>query len=179
MNILKKENVSMKNTISILIIAMVLSSFVGFIYEEIFYRIDLGYFVKRGSSFTVFVPIYAWGCLLICLFTYRFKNKPLVVFTLNCLITGCFEYLSGLFLDKIYNLKLWDYNKEMLNFLNINGYVCLRSVLSFGLASLLLIYLILPKLIKLFKEDEKKWRVISYICGGIYLIDTTLYQILK
>ena len=33
----------------------------GFIYETFFYRIDLGYFVKRGTTFGPWIPIYAFG----------------------------------------------------------------------------------------------------------------------
>jgi uncharacterized membrane protein len=40
--------------------------------------------------------------------------------------------------------KLWDYNTEPLNFGNIDGYVCLRSVLFFGVSGLMLIYIIIP-----------------------------------
>ena len=35
----------------LLILVMVISGISGFIYELLFYRIDLGYFVKRGSSY--------------------------------------------------------------------------------------------------------------------------------
>ena len=179
MNIFKKDKMSLKNTISILILILVISAIIGFIYEEIFYRIDLGYFVKRGSSFTIFVPIYGWGALLLVLFTYRFKNKPWLVFLLSAVITGLFEYLSGLYLDKVMHLRLWDYNKEILNFLNINGYVCLRSILTFTFASLFLIYVMVPNIIKKYKNNDKRLRTISYILGILYFTDTILYQILK
>ena len=44
---------------------MILSGFFGFIYEMLFYKIDLGYFVKRGSTFGPWIPIYAFGGLLL------------------------------------------------------------------------------------------------------------------
>ena len=46
-------------------------------------------------------------------------------------------------------VRLWDYNTEILNFGNIGGFICLRSVLFFGLSSLILMYIILPICIKL------------------------------
>ena len=33
----------------------------GFIYETLFYRIDLGYFVKRGTTYGPWIPIYGFG----------------------------------------------------------------------------------------------------------------------
>ena len=35
----------------------------GFIYEEIFYRFDLGEWVKRGTTFGPWIPIYGFGGL--------------------------------------------------------------------------------------------------------------------
>lgn len=33
----------------------------GFIYETFFYRIDLGYFMKRGTTYGPWIPIYGFG----------------------------------------------------------------------------------------------------------------------
>ncbi|MBP5166634.1 MAG: hypothetical protein ILP09_05170, partial [Oscillospiraceae bacterium] len=41
----------------------VIGGIAGWIYEMIFYRIDLGYFVKRGHGFGPWLPIYAFGAL--------------------------------------------------------------------------------------------------------------------
>ena len=57
MNLLKSDyNLDTMQLIDLLILVMVTSSFCGFIYELLFYRIDLGYFVKRGSSYGPWVP---------------------------------------------------------------------------------------------------------------------------
>ena len=37
------------------------SGIFGFIYETIFYKIDLGYFVKRGTTYGPWIPIYGFG----------------------------------------------------------------------------------------------------------------------
>ena len=41
----------------------------GFLYEELFYYIDLGYLVKRGTTFGPWIPIYGVGAVLIVLST--------------------------------------------------------------------------------------------------------------
>ena len=145
-----------------------------YIYETIFYRIDLGYFVKRGTTFGPWVPIYAFGGLFIVLFSYRFKDKPLFVFLINMLVTGLLEYLTGFILLKYFNIRLWDYNNEILNFLNINGFVCLRSVLFFGLSSLLLIYVIVPFIDKIY---NRKLEIISFCLFIILIIDMIIWRI--
>lgn len=174
------EDYNLKKTISVLLLIMVVGSIIGFIYEEIFYRIDLGYFVKRGSTFGPWIPIYAYGSLLITLLTYRFKDKPLKVFTINTLLTGTLEYITGFILYEFKGIRLWNYNNEILNFGNINGYICARSVLLFGFSSLALIYLIIPKLLRLTKKiDENKLFAISFLLGSLFFIDEILYIIIK
>ncbi len=178
--VFKDEKINLKNTINILLLIMIISGFCGFIYETIFYKIDLGYFIKRGSSFGPWIPIYAFGGLLITIFTYRFRKKPFLVFILNCIITGFLEYLTGFALYEIWHVRLWDYNVEIWNFGNINGYICLRSILCFGFSSLLLIYGIIPILKKLIsKISEKKLTIISWSIFILFLLDIIIYKIVK
>lgn len=176
-NIFKDKKIDIKKTIYILMLVMVISGICGFIYETIFYRIDLGYFTKRGSTFGPWIPIYAWGGLFIVLITYRLKDKPLLVFIVNTILTGILEYLTGFILDKYFDLRLWNYNNEILNFGNINGYICLRSVLLFGISSLLLIYVIVPRLIKLVKKYNIS--ILSVTLWFLLISDILTYMILK
>ena len=68
--------------------------------------------------------------------------------------------------------RCWDYNSEILNFGNIGGFVCLRSVLFFGLSSLILIYLIVPFCFFLAHHTNKKiFLTISFTLCSIILID--------
>ena len=138
-NVIKKENY-----IYLLLLIFVFSGVFGFLYEEIFYRIDLGYFVKRGTTFGPWIPIYGFGALFVTIFCYKVKDNPLLVFFLVALITGLLEFLTGYFCYHVLNLRLWDYNVEIWNFGNIGGYVCLRSVLFFSLSSMLLLYVLIP-----------------------------------
>ena len=178
--IFKDDKINLKTTINILILIMIFSGFFGFIYETIFYKIDLGYFVKRGSTLGPIIPIYAFGGLLITLFTYRFKDKPYIVFILNCIITGFLEYSVVFVLNEFLGIRLWDYNVEIWNFGNINGYICLRSILFFGISSLFLIYAVVPIIKKLaVKISENKLAIVSYTLSGLFFFDVIMYMILN
>jgi hypothetical protein len=86
--LLKRDyDLSNMQLIDLLILVMVTSGICGFIYELFFYRIDLGYFVKRGSSFGPWIPIYAFGGLAYAILVYRFKDNPVLVFFL-CVIVS-------------------------------------------------------------------------------------------
>ena len=178
--IFKDNKINFKKTICILILIMIFSGFFGFIYETIFYKIDLGYFIKRGSTFGPWIPIYAFGGLLITVVSYRFRKSPFMIFVINSILTGLLEYGTGFVLYEFFGIRLWDYNTEIWNYGNINGYICLRSVLFFGISSLFLIYIIIPLLLKTStKISEKKLSIISYFLGITFVLDMLLYSILK
>jgi len=168
------------NKINLLILIMICSGIFGFIYETIFYRIDLGYFVKRGSAYGPWIPIYVFGGLFIFLLTEKYRGKPVIVFLLSMIISGLLEYFAGMFFYEVLNKRLWDYNKEIWNFGNINGYICLRSVLFFGISGLILNYLLLPIINRICKKVN--YKVLNKICIALlslFILDVIVYMILN
>ena len=178
-SIFEKEDISKRDITNLFMLIMISSGIFGFIYETIFYRIDLGYFVKRGSTYGPWIPIYVFGGLFITLLTYKYKEKPLMVFIIGMLVSGLLEYGTGYYLDKYMGIRLWNYYEEICNFGNINGYICLRSVLFFGFSSLLLIYLIIPFLLKYIKSVRRSYiSMISYMLFITFSFDFIIYIIL-
>ena len=119
----------------------------GWIYEELFYRINDGFFSWRGHGIGPWLPIYAFGTVILLFVTApvrRSKGKTVLV---CAAVSGGFEFLVGYALYHLYDgLRLWDYNTEKWNWGNIGGYVCFRSVLVFAVAAPLLIYTLVPLL---------------------------------
>ena len=80
----------------------------------------------------------------------------------------------------MFNIRLWDYNTEIWNWGNINGYICARSILFFGVSSLMLVYVVIPLIKKLVKEvSEKKITILAYFLGGLFVLDIIVYNIVK
>lgn len=160
--------------IGIFCLLVVITGMFGFLYEFIFYYFNGGMktFYWRGGNFLPWINIYATGSIMIYLLTYKERKKPLKVFLVSVITTGILEYFSGLVMDKIAGKRCWDYSQEILGALNINGYVCLRSVLVFGVFSLLLIYIVLPLIFYIAKKSNKKVFVTtSIILCSIIMID--------
>jgi hypothetical protein len=160
--------------IGIFCLLVVITGMFGFLYEFIFYYFNGGMktFYWRGGNFLPWINIYATGSIMIYLLTYKDRKKPLKVFLVSVITTGILEYFSGLGMDKIAGKRCWDYSQEILGTLNINGYVCLRSVLVFGVFSLLLIYIVLPLIFYIAKKSNKKVFVTtSIILCSIIMID--------
>lgn len=160
---------------------IVIAGVFGFVYEVIFYYFNEGMqdIYWRGGNFLPWINIYAIGSVMIYLLTYRFRKKPHKVFLISSISTGILEYIAGAGMYIIGDgFRCWNYNTEILNFGNIHGFVCLRSVMFFGLSALLLIYLIVPLCFYLAQKMNKKmFLIISISLCSIFLIDE-IYNLL-
>ena len=159
----------------ILCLIICASGIFGWIYEFIFYYFNGGMkeFYMQGGNFLPWINIYAWGAIIVLLLTYNSKRNPLIVFLISSFSTGLFEYISGLSIYYLMGgLRLWDYNSEILNFGNIGGFVCLRSVLFFGFSSLFLVYYMVPFFIYMSEKMNKKmFLILSISLCFIFLFD--------
>ncbi|MBR3117182.1 MAG: putative ABC transporter permease [Bacilli bacterium] len=160
--------------IGIACLLFVISGIIGWIIEFIFYYFNGGMkeFYWQGGNFLPWMNIYAIGAFLMFGVTYKYRSNPLTVFTLSIISATLLEFTAGYVLDKFFDLRFWDYNVEILNFGNINGYICLRSVLGFGIAGIFLMYVLIPFLISLSKTIPKKvFLTISICLCSIFLLD--------
>lgn len=168
----KKKEIDKTTIICTYIIIFLIGAIVGFIYEELFCLIIDKELVKRGFLYGPYLPVYGFGAIIMTYLLKRFKKDPLIVFLLAMLITGIVEYITGYLMFTIYHRSWWDYTGLLLN---INGYVCLRSVLTFGIGGLLLIYIIEPFVSDLStKVNNNKYLKVSVLIVSIFVIDLVL-----
>ena len=168
------KDLTKKQKITVICLLIVISGIIGWVYEFFFYYMNSNFttFYYRGGNFLPWINIYMYGSFLILFLTRKVKDKPILVFLISLVATGVLEYLSGYVLYGVLGwTKCWDYNQEILSFGNIGGYVCLRSVLVFAFAGLLLVYSIVPTLIKLVKKYPKQLFIISIVLASIFLFD--------
>ena len=163
MNILKfaREKIKLEHWqwVGIMMLLIVFAGFFGWLYEFIFYYFDggTGEFYMQGGNFLPWINIYAIGAVLIVLACWKIREYPWAVFLLSMVIAGIVEFVGGWLVYTIGNgTRYWDYNTEILNFGNIEGFVCLRSVLIFGFSALFLMYVVLPAAINLSRKLSKK-----------------------
>ena len=168
------KDLTKKQKITVICLLIVISGIIGWVYEFFFYYMNSNFttFYYRGGNFLPWINIYMYGSFLILFLTRKVKDKPILVFLISLVATGVLEYLSGYVLYGVLGwTKCWDYNQEILSFGNIGGYVCLRSVLIFAFAGLLLVYFIVPTLIKLVKKYPTQLFIISVVLASIFLLD--------
>lgn len=171
----KNHSFDKKTMIGIFCMIIVIGGVFGFLYEYFFYFFNGGMkeFYYRGGNFLPWINIYATGSVMIYILTYKYRKNPLKVFLISVISTGLLEYFSGLGIYIIGDgLRYWDYNTEILNFGNINGFVCLRSVMFFGLSALLLMYVIVPFCFHVASKSNKKvFLIVTISICSIFLAD--------
>lgn len=164
-----------KTMLGIFCMLIVIGGVFGFLYEYIFYFFNGGMkqFYWRGGNFLPWINIYAIGSVMIYILTYKYRKSPLKVFFISFIACGLLEYFSGLGIYIIGDgLRYWDYNTEILNFGNINGFICLRSVLFFGISSLFLMYVIVPVCFFVANNANKKiFLIITMFICTLFLAD--------
>lgn len=167
--------------VGIIMLMIVFAGTFGWLYEFIFYYFDAGTgdFYMQGGNFLPWINIYAIGAVLILLTCWRLRKYPWAVFLVSVLVTGALELIAGWLVYTIGNgTRYWDYNTEILNFGNIGGFVCLRSVLVFGVSALLLMYLILPFFIWLSQRMSRQAFMTLAITLFAIVIADELYNLL-
>lgn len=171
--------------IGIILLVAVFAGFFGWVYEFIFYFFDGGMnkFYMQGGNFLPWINIYAIGAILILALVQlmKLRSRPWLVFLVAVLATGILELVAGWLVYTIGNgTRYWDYNTEILNFGNIGGFVCLRSVLVFGISALILVYLVIPFFIMLAKTMSKRaFMALAISLFSIVMLDEIANLLLK
>jgi uncharacterized membrane protein len=117
---------------------------VFYIYSIFGYILEiLGIFISkkkivynRGYLLGPYLPIFGFGALFVTLFLTKYYNEPIVLFVMGMAVCGVLEYFTSFILEKAFNLRWWDYSNKKFN---INGRICLETMVMFGIGSVLLI----------------------------------------
>ncbi|MDK9582214.1 putative ABC transporter permease [Sneathia vaginalis] len=117
-------------------------SFLGWCLEVIYASLEREDFINRGFLNGSYCPIYGFGAVCEIFLLTKFVNYPICLYIISVVITTVLEFITGYILEKIFNLQWWDYTNEKFN---IKGYICLKFSLLWGVASLVLMYILQPK----------------------------------
>lgn len=148
-------------------------SFLGYIVETIFVSISQGKLnLNRGFCVGPYIPIYGIGSLLIVLFIEPNVSNPFLVFILSLVVCTLVEYIISFVAEFFFKTRLWNYKKYKYN---INGRVCLKNSLYFGIGGIFVVYVLNPLFNKLLDLYSEKFLIISsIICIVVFVIDLGL-----
>lgn len=158
-------------TLDKLIIYFFIYCICGYICEVAYCSIPARRFVNRGFLYGPYLPVYGFGAIAVILALEPFFNKPYLVFIFGMIVTSVLEYFTSWMLEKFFHTKLWDYSKHKFN---INGRVCLRNSVLFGLLCLVVVYLIQPFIADIIgKFPEWVYHPLSMLIAIVMSVDAT------
>ena len=120
--------------------------------------------VNRGFLIGPICPIYGFGVLLMIYLLKGYTASPLALFVLATTLFMTLEYLTSYIMEKLFNARWWDYSDRKFN---LNGRICLETTIPFGLAGMLVMYVVNPFFIKVL---DKLPHNLVIILGVILLI---------
>lgn len=144
-------------------------SFAGWFMESVGGILTVKKFVNRGFLIGPYCPVYGLGVVLITFLLRDYTNDIPVLFVLSTLICGTLEYLTSYIMEKLFNARWWDYHNRKFN---INGRVCLETLIPFGIAGSLLLCIVNPFFIDLYsKIPELARHIIVGVLSLAFIID--------
>ena len=157
-----------------------LYSLFGFIMESTLYKINLMN-KHSGIFYGPITAVYGVGIISIELLNkYIFKKikchkliKILIEFITLTIILSVIEYLGGNILNYLFNIDMWDYSN---NYLNFGKYICLQNSLIWGALGTSYIYIFKPFTDKIINHITNKETILFLI---LFIIDTILVLITK
>ena len=177
---MQTHSLSRSTALSLLPALFVAGAVLGWIYETLFYRLDQGQFIRRGQGLGPWLPIYGFGFLLIFLCAWRLRRRPVLVFLASGISTGLLELVTGWVLFTFFDgLRLWDYNVEIWNWGNVGGFICARSILLFSTAGLVVVFFLIPLLVRLLDRFPRGFRLVSGLLCLLFVADIVQGYLLK
>ncbi|MBO5141885.1 MAG: hypothetical protein J6C46_02600 [Clostridia bacterium] len=158
--------------IETLFLLFLIYSFTGWLIETIGDLIKHKKFINRGFLLGPYCPIYGTGVILITLFLSKYTDDLFALFFLSMMLCGLLEYCTSYIMEKVFKARWWDYSNMRFN---INGRICLETLILFGIAGVLILHYLNPFLSSIItKLPDIHLHIISGLLFFIFVVDCTL-----
>lgn len=169
----------MEYTLMQLVWLFFIYSVIGWFIEISIAAIQKKKFINRGFVNGPYCPIYGFGVILFSLFLGELTDNLFFLFLGGMVLATVLEWSTGMLMEKIFRKKLWDYSHIKWN---LDGYVCLRYSLIWGIWAVLIMLFLNPALCSLVSYvPHPAALTILWILSAILLLDfiSTTMAVLK
>lgn len=147
-------------------------SFIGWCLEVAVALWKNKHFVNRGFLIGPYCPIYGFSCMFMLLFLDKYQQDPITLFIMAMVICGILEYMTSYLMEKLFNARWWDYSTKKFN---INGRICLETMIPFGLIACFVVSFLNPLIMNnLHKLSDIVLNNIAIGCLVIFVLDVVL-----
>lgn len=147
-------------------------SMLGWLMEVVLKAIQFKRFINRGFLIGPYCPIYGFGVVLLTALLAPMMDSPLSVFVQAVVLCGALEYMTSWVMEKLFHARWWDYSHKRYN---LRGRICADNLLAFGVLGLLMIYVVDPWLVGLFRRIPAECaKNIAWILMTLILLDSAV-----
>lgn len=162
----------MFHSIEIYILLFFTYAILGWLMEVGCKLVETKKFINRGFLIGPYCPIYGWGAIIITLLLNKYLADPIALFIMAIVICSIIEYATSYFMEKIYHARWWDYSRRKYN---INGRICLETMIPFGILGVLIMYFANPFFTGIYEKiPENALTVICSFLVIVFLIDNII-----
>mgnify|MGYP005775598053 FL=1 len=126
------------------IIMLFLFSILGWGMEVSLKFIQYHRFINRGFLIGPYCPIYGFGVVGVTILVGGLLGRAGTypeTFMAGFVICGFLEYMTSLYMEKMFHARWWDYSNKPMN---LHGRIWIGNLILFGLASVIIVKLIDP-----------------------------------
>lgn len=151
--------------------------FLGLIVETVHVYFMTGAWTVRGALGygLPIIHIYGIGTLIVIYLLGRFRNRPVLFFTVSSLMMSLVELVGSYMEDLFGNSRSWNYVDKPFNF---QGRVCLSTALGWGTLSILALYILYPEVSKLIRRIPRVFLVYSSVFLSFFIVLVTVRKYL-
>ena len=134
--------------ISMFVVIFFLFSVAGWVMEVTLKYIQFHRFINRGFLVGPYCPIYGWGAVTVAVLVGGvFAREGTIgeTFLAGVVLCGALEYFTSWYMEKVFHARWWDYSQKPMN---LHGRIWIGNLLLFGAASVVIVKLIVPLLLR-------------------------------
>ena len=144
-------------------------SMVGWVIEEIVTLVGKKKLVNRGFLIGPYLPIYGSGTLIVLFVVGSNTTDYFAVFLKSMVLCSTLEYLTSFVMEKLFKVRWWDYSEIPFN---LNGRICLRTMIPFGLLGLVVTNFVQPYVLTFVESfSQIGFYVTASVLLTIFIID--------
>lgn len=158
-----------------------LGSLLGDLTETIFCWYTTGRLMSRSSLvYGPFSIVWGFGCVLLTIVLYQYKNRSdSYIFLFGTVLGGAYEYICSVLSELVFGTVFWDYSHLPYN---LGGRINLLYCFFWGIAAVVWMKLIYPRLSDLIEKIPKKigivvtWILVVFMVFNMLLSSLALIR---
>lgn len=143
-----------------MVISFTIYTFLGYLMESVYVSLLQRKWISSGLLKGPFIPLYGIGAIALIIL-YPYLQNSWMAFFIGGIVMTCIEYISSIYIEKVFHKKCWDYSKHHFQF---QGRICLFYYIIWCCLSYFFIFYIHPFIINFIPYND-----ITLILSLIYM----------